>query len=188
MKRATLVLTLAVALLVPAAVVLAAGSLPKAPNSTIVVPTSLGGVKIGQAEGKAKAAWGAGRGRCEKSAGGYGYCEYGESGGSKGYARVEFRNGRVGGASIGAGIDADNGQTVSAAAALMAFKTAGGIGLGSPFHKLKAAYPKGEMVGKPSEGSFNYVFESANGHFMSFTLLGENKRIYQIGLSNGREG
>ena len=37
--------------------------------------------------------------------------------------------------------------------------------------KFKAAYPKGEMIGKPSEGPFNYVFETANGHFMSFTLL-----------------
>lgn len=187
MKRTLLGLTAALALLIPASLALAA-SFPQASNPTIAVPTSLGGVKIGQAEGRAKGAWGAGRGGCKKVSSGYGYCEYGESGGSKGYARIEFRGGKVGGASISAGIDRDDGQTATAGAALMAFRTAGGIGLGSPFHKLKAAYPKGEMVGKPSEGSFNYVFESANGHFMSFTLLGESKRIYQIGLSNGREG
>jgi hypothetical protein len=187
MKRSLLLLTLALAFLLPAAVALAA-SLPQPPNPTIAVPTSLAGVKIGQPEGKAKAAWGAGRGKCEKSSGGFGFCEYGESGGSRGYARIEFRGSKVGGASIGAGIDDESGQTVTAAAALMTFKTAGGIGLGSTYGKLKAAYPKGELIGKPSEGSFNYVFETANGHFMSFALLGESKRIYQIGLSDGREG
>lgn len=187
MKRSVLVLTLAIALIVPTAVALAA-SFPQAQNPTISVPSSLGGVKIGQAEGKAKAAWGAGRGKCKKSATqGFSYCEYGVSGGGNGSARIEFRNGKVGGASITAGIDPADGQTVTAAGALLAFKTAGGIGIGSKFSKLKAAYPKGKMYGKPSEASFSYVFETADGHFMSFSVLGESKRIYQIGLSFSME-
>lgn len=186
MRRTLLALTAALALLGPTTLAVAA-SLPQAANPRISVPNSLGGLRVGQAEAQAKVAWGSGRGKCEKRAGGFGFCEYGSSVGSAGSARIEFRNGKVAGASIRAGVDAKGSQSVSAARALMEFKTSGGIGIGSPFNKLKAAYPKGEMVGKPSEGSFFYVFETPGGHFMSFSMLGTSKRIYQIGLSFSRE-
>lgn len=186
MKRTSLVLTLALALLVPAAVALAAGSLPKPPNPTIVAPTSLAGVKVGQPEDKAKAAWGTGRGRCEGSASS-GYCEYGESGGSKGYARIEFRNGKVSGSRIVAGIDAKKGQTTTAAAALLTMKTSSGIGIGSTYAKLKAAYPKAELIGKPSDEVFYYVLEGPGERIMAFTLLGKGKRVFEISISDNRE-
>jgi len=152
MKRALLVLTLVPVLLVLAAPA-GAASLPKPADNLIKVPNTIAGVKIGMAEAKAKAAWGAGRGKCESSElTGNAICIYGEEHSLGGFARLDFESGKVRHVSVFAG-ERNGKRLTTAAGALLKIKTKGGIGIGSKFADLKKACPKGEIQGRTSESS-----------------------------------
>jgi hypothetical protein len=174
---------LALVLLVPAAALAAGYSMPKPASSKLVVPTSLAGIKLGQAEGQAKAAWG-NRGHCEDSnASGRSGCEYGDTEGANGYAYIEFNEGRVLYAVIYGGVNAGNERTPKAGAALANMKTASGIGIGSTYSALKAAYPKGKkVVTSASSEAFNYSIESKAGNEFNFGVLSNSKKVYAVAI------
>lgn len=183
MKRTLLCLIL---LLVFAPASLASGaSLPKPDTNLIVVPTSIGGIKVNTPEGRAKAAWGD-RGKCTD----YGYsgrCEYGSSQTSSGYATIGFFKHKVSSVNVVAGSNAKGEQLTTAALALSSLRTSGGAGLGTKFSKLKSSYPQGERRGSPSNGVFYWIVKGDGKKAMTFTLLGSSKKVFQITLSNGME-
>jgi len=181
MKKTLLAATVVLALLVPASIATAA-SLPKPADSTVVVPSSIAGIKLGMAEGKAKAAWGASRGKCSVSKEtGFGRCEYGSFTGAGGYAIIDFA-GKVTSVSIGAGKDSDGNCVPSlGAAVLKKIKTSAGIGLGSKFSQLQKAYPKGTVSGETSDpsqfrvrgkGASEFVFTIVDRKVCGFGILG----------------
>src|SRR5215213_3303703 len=100
MKRSLLLPILVLALLVPAAAAVA--GLPKPADPVVAPPTSLAGLKLGMAEGKALSAWGgASRATCSVT-GETKRCFFGLSG-PKGNAIVEFRNHKLSTVAVYAG-------------------------------------------------------------------------------------
>jgi hypothetical protein len=174
-------LVLALVALVPASLALAA-SMPKPSNKTVVPPTSIAGIKLGMSEAKAKAAWGSGRGKCASSeADGVIRCEYGSEKGRSGRAYFEAFEGKVTTIGVYGGKNAKNEYLASAASALTQLKTVSGIGIGSPYSKLKSAYPKGEVLGKTSEPVFVYSIPGKVGTLFSYSLTGGE--VYAFFLS-----
>ncbi len=172
MKRSLLLPILVLALLVPAATALAA-SFPKPADDTIKVPTTIAGVKIGMAEAKAKAAWGAGRGKCESSATtGNAICIYGSEHTTGGYGRIDFAAGKVRHVQIFTGETTSGDQLATASGALLKIETAGGIGLGSKFSDLKKAYPQGEAAGDVGSESYQYRLRGKGIQDMTWVMSG----------------
>jgi len=181
MKRTVLVLIAVLALLVPAAA-LGAGSLPKPADSTVVVPTSIAGVKLGMSEAKARTAWGgAKRGECTTSKEtGARRCEYGSFEAASGYGFVGFEAGKVQSVVVYGGKNASGEYVSSAAASLMKIKTASGIGIGSTYAKLKGAYPKCKKGAATGATSFNYECGGKNGAEFNFGVL--SNKVFAIAL------
>ena len=172
MKRSLLLLTLALVLLVPSSSAFAA-SMPKPTDSTIKVPTTIAGVKIGMAEAKAKAAWGAGRGKCESSElTGNAICIYGEEHGTNGFARIDFQAGKVRHVQVFGGETTSGKQLITAAGVLLKIKTSGGIGIGSKFSDLKKAFPKGEVAGDVGSESYQYRLRGKGLQDMTWVMTG----------------
>jgi hypothetical protein len=172
MKKTLLCLSCVLFLLVPAAMALAA-SMPKPTDSTIKVPTTIAGIKIGMAEAKAKAAWGSGRGKCESSATtGNAICIYGSEHTTGGFARIDFLAGKVGHVQIFTGETTSGDQLASAGGALLKIKTKEGIGLGSKFSELKKAYPKGEVAGDLGSESYQYRLRGTGIQDMTWVMSG----------------
>lgn len=189
MKRTLLALTLAVALLIPAALA-GAASLPKASKPEIVVPSSIGGVSIGQTEAKARAAWGKGRGRCGSlGEAGNSKCDYGstELGATGGYASIEIKDGKVRAAMLLAGVDKRGEQLTTASLPLMEMRTEGRyeVGLNSKYSDVKKAAPGGKLYGDPRDEAFFYVIKGKGKNTFTFGFYGPGKRVYQITISNG---
>lgn len=184
MKRALMLATAALALLVPAS--LAYAALPKPADPTVVVPTSLAGIGLGMPEGKAKAAWGGGRGKCESAGTTNVRCSYGLPSGSQGYGLIEFRDHKVGAVTINSGRDAAGGLLTTAAKPIMEMKTKGGVGIGSKYSKVKGAYPKGKLVGTTTEPYFYWSLSGKGGGSFSFVFDGESKRVVELSLNDGK--
>lgn len=183
MKRLKWLVLLVPVLLVPAAALAGSYSMPKPANSKLVVPTSLAGVKLGQTESQAKTAWG-NRGRCaDSNASGRSRCEYGDIEGTSGYAYIEFNEGKVLTAVVYGGVNASHERTPKAAVALANMKTGSGIGIGSTYSALKAAYPKGKkVVTSAGSDSFNYSFKSKAGDEFNFGVLNDSKKVYAVAI------
>ncbi|MGV1048968.1 MAG: hypothetical protein ACOYD4_10650 [Solirubrobacterales bacterium] len=181
MKRLVLLAPVLV-VLVPASAALAlGGSMPKPPDSTVVVPTSIAGVKLGMSEGKARAAWGSSRGSCVTSeTSGATRCEYGGETGNSGWAYIDFHDGKVTAVLLAAGKNASNHYLTTAAGALTKIKTAAGIGIGSKFSKLKKQFPKGEVNGPAGEPIFTYLIAAKKGG--SFNVGVSGGKIYAFAL------
>ena len=162
----------------------ALGSYPKPTTTLIVVPKSIGGVKLGMPEAKARAAWGSKRGQVEEE--GSAGIRYGERFGAKGSAYISLSSDhRVEGVGVYGGSREpgvfDSLLKPSAAPALMKFRDAKGNGIGTKFAKLKRAYPKGELQGKPSDVVFFYNVTSKSA-LMFFEILGSNKKVTSFSL------
>jgi hypothetical protein len=159
MKKTALCLVLAAAVAGLFAATALASSLPQFKDPTIKVKgkPSIGGVTIGMPEAKAIAAWGAGRGKCEKSATtGNAACEYGSLEGPSGYAVISFVNGKANAAQIFAGKSSGTGCDPSKIpGAFRKVKTAEGIGLGAKLAELEKAYPDGAPTSGPSPEQFS---------------------------------
>ncbi|HET7444135.1 MAG TPA: hypothetical protein VFJ57_05695 [Solirubrobacterales bacterium] len=181
MKRTPLVLIAVLALLVPAAA-LGAGSLPKPSDTTVVVPTSIAGVKLGMSEAKARAAWGgANRGECTTSKEtGSRRCEYGSFEGAGGYGFIGFEAGKVQSVVVYGGKGAGGEYVSSAAAPLMKIQTASGIGIGAAYSKLKSAYPKCKKGAVTGGSSFNYECAGKKGAEFNFGVL--KNKVFAIAL------
>lgn len=148
--------------------------LPNPVDPTIVAPTSLGGVSIGQASADAEAAWGNTVG-CDGQIVSPGRtCNYGNVR-KTGFAAILSYDGAV----IGAGIGAPSKSfgKPSFKGPLMKFRTAEGIGLGSKFKKVVRAYPDAKVKGRGviiTEGDSRMVFFSGDapkGHVTQVTLI-----------------
>jgi hypothetical protein len=184
MKRALFLLP--ALLLLPVALASAASSLPKPADPLVVVPKSLAGVKIGMPASKARSAWGAGRGSCEEKSF---YCEYGDSVGPQGYARIEFREGtKVSAVAIYAGTTKSGKITTKASGALPKIRTKEGLGLGSKYSAVKAAYKKGKLLGKTSDSVFYYEISGKAKQVMVFGIVGDTKKVTNIILHDGLSG
>lgn len=175
MKRALLFLTLALALLVPAAV--AYGALPKPADPKVVVPTSIAGMELGMSEGKAKAAWGAGRAKCSETR-----CYWGVVGSTQGYAYIEFFEHKVLGIAVYAGRGDEGALLTTAAKPIMDMKAKSGVGIGSKFAKVKAAYPKGTQSGEPGDSTFYWTINGRKGATFSFIFDGASKKVVTLDL------
>jgi len=186
MRRVALATCLLVALL-PAGSALGA-SFPKPTSNLIVVPKSIGGVSLNVREGKARASWGKKRGSCQKFSNGVARCEYGDGSRPAGVAYLEFRKHKVSAVSIVAGYRKDGSQKSSAAPVLMKLKDKNGIGIGAKLSKVKRAYPKGTLVGKPSEPVFGYRVKGRGKSSMTFGIVGSSRKVFSVFLSDGRAG
>jgi hypothetical protein len=188
MKKTLLALTLAIAL-IPVSAALAA-SLPKPATTEVVVPTSIAGISIGMSEAKAKAAWGSSRGKCIDTGESGGQCEYGDfDSPTIGSAYLYFSaKHKVTGVSIFSSRVGTGTYTAKAAAPLLAIKTSGGLGIGSKYSKLKAAYPKGEANGDLSDSQFGYTIKGKGRSSLGFGLLGPSGKIYSVSLTDGIGG
>lgn len=127
-------------------------------------------------EAEAKAAWGAGRGKCLSSgASGVIRCEYGNEKGASGWAYFEAFEGKV------TTIDVYGGKNEYLGGALTKIKTASGIGIGSPYSKLKSAYPRGEVLGKTGEPVFSHSIPAKVGTLFNYSLT--DGEVYAFFLS-----
>lgn len=181
MKRTPLVLIAVLAFLVPTSA-LAAGSLPKPSDTTVVVPTSIAGIKLGMSEAKARSAWGgANRGECTTSKEtGTRRCEYGSFEAASGYGFIGFEAGKVQSVVVYGGKNAGGEYVSSAAGALMKIKAASGIGIGTTYSKLKSAYPKCKKGAATGASSFNYECGGKNGAEFNFGVL--KNKVFAIAL------
>jgi hypothetical protein len=185
MKRALLFSTLVLALLVPASSALA--GLPKPTDPALVVPTSLAGLKVGMPEAKALSAWGgASRAKCSEL-GEIKRCFFGFSG-PNGNGLVEFRNHKLSTAGVYAGRGDESKLLTTAAKSIMEMKGKNGVGIGSTFAKLKAAYPKGTQAGEPGDFSFTWAIAGKRQSSFSFELAGDSQRVVAMVLTDGLPG
>lgn len=175
MKRALLVLTLALALLVPAAAALAA--LPKPADPTVVVPTSIAGMKLGMSEAKAKSTWGASRATCSETR-----CYWGVVGSTQGYAYIEFFEHKVQGINVYAGRGDEGALLTTAAKPILAMTAKNGVGVGSKLSKVKAAYPKGVQSGEPGDLTFYWTVKGKDKASFDFVLDGASKKVVSLVL------
>jgi hypothetical protein len=186
MKRALLLLTLVLAILVPASLALA--GLPKPADPKVVVPTTLAGLKLGMAEGKALSSWGgASRAKCSVT-GETKRCFFNFAEGPKGHAIVEFRNHKLSTAAVYAGRGDEGSLLTTAAKPIMEMKGKNGVGIGSTFAKLKAAYPKGKQTGEPGDFSFAWTIAGKGQSSFSFELAGDSQRVIDMILTDGLPG
>jgi hypothetical protein len=175
MKRATLALTLVLALLVPVATALAA--LPKPADPTGVVPTSIAGMKLGLSEAKAKAAWGAAGATCSETR-----CYWGKTDSPQGYAYIEFFEHKVLGISVYGGRGKEGVLLSTAAKPIMAMKAKNGVGIGSKISQVKAAYPKGTQSGGPGDSTFYWTVKGKGGAMFDFIFDGASKQAVALVL------
>jgi hypothetical protein len=183
MKRSLLALVLVLVLLVPASLALA--GLPKPTDPEVVVPTTLGGIKLAMAEAKAKAAWGTSRAKCESVGGANTRCYYGVGQTPSGYGYFELRDHKVSAAVVYSGSDAGGEPVPTAAKSIMEMKTKGGIGIGSKLSAVKAAYPKGELAGSTSEERFSWGVKGKGKSAFYFTFEGDSKRVITMAVNDG---
>ncbi len=181
MKRA-LVPSLALALLLVPASGASAG-VPTADDPSVVVPTSIGGVKLGMPEGKALAAWGgAGRAKCTVI-GTTKRCTFGDTDSPQGSGTIEFHSHQVSAISLDSGHKKTGEQIPSAAKSILAIKGKNGVGIGSTYAKVKAAYPKADLIGTPSSSIF---YLNVDGRQKSdFTFTFSAKRLVDMTLTDG---
>ncbi len=175
MKRATLALILVLALLVPAAAALA--SLPKPADPTVVVPTSIAGMKLGLSEAKAKATWGAGGATCSETR-----CYWGKTDSPQGYAYIEFFEHKVLGIAVYAGRGKESALLTTAAKPIMAMKAKNGVGIGAKLSQVKAAYPKGVQSGEPGDYTFYWTVKGKGKATFSFIFDGKSKKVVTLDL------
>jgi len=190
MKRLALVLTLAIALLVPAAAALAVGySLPQTTSSKIVVPDTVAGIKLGMSEAKARAAWGSSRGSCTTSgtaAGIHTDCNYGDYlSASTGSAVLSLYKHKVTSVYINSARVGTGDPNFKAAGVLAKMKTAEGFGIGAKYPAVKKAYPKGTLQGTPKDERFIYTIKGKGKTEFTFTFWGENQKAFIIGFQDG---
>jgi len=175
MKRTLPLLALVLALLLPAAVALAA--LPKPADPKVVVPSSIAGIGVGMPEAKAKAAWGASRATCSETR-----CYWGVTGSPQGYAYVEFFEHKVLGVAVYAGRGKESALLTTAAKPIMAMKAKNGVGIGSKFSQVKAAYPKGVQSGDNGDFTYYWTVKGKSKVTFSFIFDGKSGRVVTLDL------
>ncbi len=149
--------------------------LPKPDDPTIVPPTSLGGVSIGQATADAEAAWG-NTGECESgSAGGSTTrsCRYGSA--RKGSADLLTLGDQVKAVGIMAPLKKHGFRFKGP---LMKFRTADGLGLGSKLSKVEKAYPDGKQKGR------GFIVTGGDSRMTFFASHGPDARVTQVILTD----
>lgn len=148
------------------------GPLPNPTDKAIVVPTSIGGISIGQTAPEAEAAWGD-NSQCFSFGGNPSrQCEYGDPQ-KKGFAFLFSYDGTVVGAQIGAPVVKGK---FDFRGPLRKFRTVEGLGLGSKFSAVAKAYPEAKERGRAleiTEGESRMTF---------FASRGPKNRITQITL------
>ncbi|HZP73819.1 MAG TPA: hypothetical protein VFA97_10640 [Gaiellaceae bacterium] len=158
----------------------AGANLPRLPSKLIVPFQSLGGVSIGESYAAAKKTWGAASGNtssCSEKGGGW--CTYTTV--TLGNASFQCYRQRVVQIAIGYDNSAKEKPEFSATP-LNALKTASGIGLGSSFGKLAAAYPSGSVTSIFGASTWKYGLIGPHNLRTYFVLDGRSPsaRITQI--------
>jgi len=176
MRRLTLVIAAIAlgALSLPAS---GQAALPKTKNAKIVVPRSIGGIKLGLKFNKAAKKWGSGE--CSGDPGDFGSCSYTSKDIAEGSAAFSSVNGKVATVSINAGLNPKNQYVISGP--LAKFETKDGIGLRDKISKFKRAYPKAKKLGA------GYSVSGKGKSYMYVTAI-DGKRINAFTLYDGRQG
>jgi len=170
-QRLTFLVTLAVSLTIPAGA-LAHSNLPEPDSYKIKVPTSIGGVELGQTLKAADKAWG-GVGSCGSIG-----CQYGHLYADTGDATIT-RDGGVTDAAIYG--DAVKGHEYRGS--LSRFKTNRKIKLGSSEKAVKKAYPNAK-----SDGDKYFPRLIIKGKGKSFMWFGfDNGFVDSIGITDGKK-
>lgn len=190
MKKALAVAAVAAFVLVPMASALGNGfSLPKPKDSTIVVPTSIAGLRAGMSQAKGIAAWGTGKGECSD----YGTapylhtdCNYGDFNSAvTGSAVVRYFKGRLASVEVNSARVGTGDPNFKAGSALLKMKTSTGFGIGAKYASVKKAYPKGKLEGTPSDERFIYKVKGKGKAYFTFTFWGKNQKAFILSLSDG---
>jgi len=152
-------------------------ALPKARDSRIVVPSSIGGVSMEQRLKDADKAWGR-TGDCDLSPG-LKSCVYESEDPLEGSARIDAAvHKRVSSVEIRAGRDEEGAYVFKGK--LRKFRTAEGIGLGDLGRKVPKAYPEAIKTA----GKTGYLIEGKAKSYMTLQTLG-GKRITAITIVDG---
>ncbi len=148
-------------------------SYPKPAHPAIRVPSTIGGIHVGERLAAARTAWGPGRGRCRVSDSGNTACTYGNDrdqgrGVALFAAQGSSPSSRVYLVTIAVGLRL--GVTPVYRGPLMRIRTRHGVGLGSTARRLRRAYPRlrrnstgFSLRHKKVEMQFD-TFNSTDGH------------------------
>lgn len=163
----------------------ASGALPK-PETTEIDPKipALGGLELGMSRDRVKDEWGAGL-ECFPDPG-HVDCEYTDAG-LGGSAGVSFRRGGLVKVDINAG-HRDSGA-FDFDGPLSALETTRGIHIGSPFARVRAAYPKARILNETSSLSVTIIVAGPRNSYTFFALTNkgdryDKRRVAQIGIAS----
>ena len=176
MRTSTLVIA-AIALVALALPAAGQAALPKAKNTRIVVPKSIGGIELGLKFNKAKKKWGSGD--CSGNPDDFGSCSYTSNDIAEGSASFSSVKGKVATVAINAGLNPKNEYVISGPLAKL--ETKEGIGLRDKVSKFKRAYPKAKKLGA------GYTVNGKGKSYMYVTAI-DGKRINGFTLYDGRQG
>lgn len=152
-------------------------ALPKTKDTRIVVPKSIGGIKLGLKFSKAAKKWGSGN--CSGDPDDFGSCSYTSDDIAEGSAAFSSVKGKVATVSINAGLNPKNQYVISGP--LAKFDTKEGIGLRDKVSKFKRAYPKAKKLGA------GFTVKGKGKSYMYVTAI-DGKRINSFTLYDGRQG
>jgi hypothetical protein len=171
--------TLAAAALCLALPAIGLAGLPEPSDTTIKVPDTIGGVKLGMKLKKADKAWGK-TGDCQIDHGA-GSCFYKTKSAEDGTADISSdQDGKVFAASISAGLT-DKGKWVFGGPTSV-FETSEGIGLGDKGSKVKKAYPEAKKI-----SDAGYVIQGKGKGSFTFATA-DGKHITSIYMAAGEQG
>lgn len=146
---------------------------PEPDDPTIEVPSSLGGVEIGDNLQDANRAWGL-KDRCSR-----GICSYGSFSGRQGAARIVREDGGVSIVQIHAGQGDDPKDDVFEGPLMQFRTTVGDIGLGSKLSDVRKAFPDAEPTPGVGRG---FQVEGKGTQVMTFQGWTSRKRVVEIVL------
>lgn len=179
-----------IALAVIASAALAAGAsaaLPT-PETTEIDPKtpSLGGLELGMDRDRVRDEWGRGI-ECYPDPG-HVDCEYADPSFSDGSASVSFRRGGLVSADINAGIKASGRFDFDGP--LSTLETTRGIHIGSPFWRVRAAYPEARILQETSSASVSIIVAGPGDSYTYFVLSSKSdrydrRRVAEIGMTTG---
>ncbi len=149
--------------------------MPKTKDTRIVIPKSIGGIKLGLKFSKAAKKWGSGE--CSGDPADFGSCSYTSKDITEGTAAFSSVQGKVATVAINAGLNPKNKYVINGP--LSKFETKEGIGLRDKVSKFKRAYPKAKKLGA------GYSVNGKGKSYMYVTAI-DGKRINAFTLYDGK--